>query len=210
MLGVTAMTRQRGRPRGPSDGEMRKRIVEAAAEEFARVGFEGARIERIAERAACNRSLVYFYFGDRAGLFQAVLNEAAEHREAQMGAQPATLADGLVYWFGQNWEEPRRIRLIMQEALAPSAALPTADRRGQYLARQLEVVKAFQAAGLLRADLRPQHLLTLFLAITSFPACFPRVAAASLAAADEAEVRREWSACLRAVAELLGPEAGAR
>ena len=198
------MTRQRGRPKGVPDGAMKMRIVEAAADEFARVGYEGARIERIAEAADCNRSLVYFYFGGKEGLFEAVLDEGAEHREEQMAAQPASLAEGLVYWFRRNWAEPRRVRLVMQEALAPP--LPGApSEREAYFQRQLEVVKAFQAAGLLRADLDPRHLLTAFLALTSFPAAFPRVAAASLGTEDEADLVDQWSAALAAFAGLLGP-----
>ncbi|HWT13136.1 MAG TPA: TetR/AcrR family transcriptional regulator [Allosphingosinicella sp.] len=201
------MRRQPGRPKGLPEGEMKKRILEAAADEFARVGFEGARIERVASAADCNRSLVYFYFGDKAGLFEAVLNEAAEHREQQMAAQPSSLAQGLIYWFGQNMAEPRRIRLIMQEALAPPLPTGLPQRRKQYLERQLRVVEAFQSAGLLRADLDARHLLTLFLAVTSFPACFPKVAAVSLAAEGEEQMLEKWSAALAELAALLQPPA---
>lgn len=199
------MSRKRGRPKGAAEGEMKSRIVGAAADEFARVGYVGARIERIAEAAGCNRSLIYFYFGNKAGLFEAALDEAAEHRENAMAAQPSTLAEGLTYWFGQNMAEPRRIRLIMQEALAPPLPGALPERRRHYLARQLGVVKAFQAGGLLRSDLEPEHLLTLFLAVTSFPACFPKVATVSLGAADEREMAAKWSDGIAALAALLEP-----
>src|SRR3712207_9153008 len=88
------MPRQRGRPRDLPEGEMRRRIVEAAADEFARVGFDGAGIERIARAAGCNRALVYFYFADKAALFEGALDEAAERREEQMAAQPQSLSGG--------------------------------------------------------------------------------------------------------------------
>jgi AcrR family transcriptional regulator len=183
---------------------MRRRIVDAALDEFARVGFEGAQIERIAAAAGCNRALVYFYFGNKTGLFEAALSEAAEHREEQMAAQPSSLAEGLVYWFRQNVAEPRRIRLVMQEALAPALA-GAPERRKGYHARQIEVVKAFQNAGLLRSDISPSRLLTLFLAITSFPAAFPKVASVSLGVDGEAGVVEEWSAFLTELASLLEP-----
>jgi AcrR family transcriptional regulator len=203
------MVRPRGRPSGADAGQLRARIVEAAAKEFAGVGFKGARIERIAQGAGCNRAMVYFYFKDKAGLFQAVLDEAAEYRTQQMAGQPRTLAEGMIYWFRRNLAEPRRIRLIMQEALAEDPDSPIPPRRIDYLGRQLEVVKAFQAAGLLRADMDPRHLLTIILALTSFPASFPRVAAVSLGAADEAALAESWSACLAQVADLLAPPATA-
>ena len=196
------MPRKRGRPKGLPEGEMKKRILRAAASEFARVGYSGARMERVAEVAGCNRALVYFYFRDKPRLFRAALDEAAEHREEQMAAQPASLAEGLIYWFRRNLAEPQRIRLIMQEALAPP--LPEEpERRSAYMAKQLDVVRGFQAAGLLRRDLDPRHLLTMFLALTSFPACFPKVAAVSLDAADERELIDQWSRCLSALASVL-------
>ena len=199
------MRRRKGRPTDLAEGEMKKRIVEAAADEFARVGYDGARIERIAEAAGCNRSLVYHYFAGKPALFEAALDEAAEHREQQMAAQPATLAEGLVYWFRRNWAEPRRIRLVMQEALAPPGAAREPGRRRDYLARQRAVVAAFQKAGLLRSDIAPERLLTLFLAVTSFPACFPAVTSAALDAPDEQALVDAWSAALGELATLLQP-----
>lgn len=206
---VTALAMKRaGRPKAGSDGELRARILDAAAEEFAEKGFTGARIENVAKAAGCNRAMVYFYFGAKDALFQAVLDEAAEHRRTQMGAQPMTLADGLVYWFGQNLAEPRRIRLIMQEALAPALASAKALRRKAYLDGQLAVVRAFQQAGLLRADLDPHHLLTAFLALTSFPACFPSVAAIALDRSEGEATNAEWAEALRSIAAVLLPPSG--
>jgi TetR/AcrR family transcriptional regulator len=197
-----------GRPKGAGDGELKARILDAAAEEFAAKGFTGARIENVAKAAGCNRAMVYFYFAAKEALFQAVLDEAAEHRRTQMGAQPMTLADGLVYWFGQNVAEPRRIRLVMQEALAPPLVSAKPLRRKAYLEGQLAVVRAFQQAGLLRADLDPHHLLTAFLALTSFPACFPSIASITLDRPEGEAATAEWAQALRAIAAVLVPPSG--
>lgn len=200
------MAKRSGPSKSAPDSEMKKRIVDAAAEEFARAGYEGARIEKVAQAAGCNRSLVYFYFGDKAGLFRAALDDVAQRRTAQMGGQPASLAEGLVYWFRRNLDDPLRIRLVMQEALAPASLDEARPGRRAYLAGQLETVRAFQAAGLLRADLDPRHLLTIFLALTSFPACLPKVAANSLDVDDRRSMEEQWSACLRSIAALLAPD----
>ena len=199
--------RRRGRPTDLEEGELRQRIVDAAAAEFARAGYAGARIERMAEAAGCDRALLYFYFRNKERLFQAVLDSAAEHRAGQMSAQPASLAEGLVYWFRQNLAEPQRVRLIMQEALAEAPESAPPPRRISYLNQQLEVVRAFQALGLLRADMSPRHLLTIILAVTSFPACFPKIASVSLDAKDDAALEETWSNCLRQLAKLLSPPA---
>ena len=58
----------------------RQRILEAALEEFSRHGLGGARVDRIAERAGANKRMLYYYFGDKDGLFLAAL----EHSYAQI------------------------------------------------------------------------------------------------------------------------------
>ena len=53
-----------------SNGERsRRRILEAAAEEFAERGIAGARVDRIAASSGVNKSQMYSYFGSKDGLF---------------------------------------------------------------------------------------------------------------------------------------------
>ena len=59
------------------DAERSQGIILAAAKgEFAEYGLGGARMDRIAERAALNKRLIYYYFADKEKLFQAVLEQA--------------------------------------------------------------------------------------------------------------------------------------
>ena len=44
--------------------------------EFAENGFNGARVNRIAARTHTSKRMLYYYFGDKKGLFIAVLAEA--------------------------------------------------------------------------------------------------------------------------------------
>ena len=56
----------------------------AARDEFAEHGLGGARMDRIAQRAGLNKRLIYYYFGDKEALFQAVLEQAyRDIREAE-------------------------------------------------------------------------------------------------------------------------------
>ncbi|MEI5582556.1 MULTISPECIES: TetR family transcriptional regulator [unclassified Agromyces] len=52
--------------------QTRARILEAATAEFSARGIAGARVDRIAEAAACNKALLYSYFGNKEQLFDAV------------------------------------------------------------------------------------------------------------------------------------------
>src|SRR3954468_2848120 len=59
-------------------------ILAAARDEFAEYGLGGARMDRIAERAALNKRLIYYYFEDKETLFQAVLEQSyRDIREAE-------------------------------------------------------------------------------------------------------------------------------
>lgn len=199
------MTRARGRPQQSDELDLRQRILDAAADEFAAAGYEGARMERIARAAGCNKALPYFYFKSKEGLFRAVLDEGAHRRSEQMQAQPRSLAEAMTYWFERNMGEPKRIRLVMQEALAPNSAKGDDGARREYLNEQLEAVRQFQSAGLLRSDLEPEFLLAGILALTSFPAAFPEVTTAALGTFDSAEMKRRWRSALEQFAQVLAP-----
>ena len=51
----------------------RRRLLDASEVEFAKHGLAGARVARIAGSAGVNKQLIYAYFGDKVGLFDAVL-----------------------------------------------------------------------------------------------------------------------------------------
>mgnify|MGYP006200449771 CR=1 FL=1 len=48
-------------------------ILRAAREEFCERGFNGARVDSIAERAKANKRLLYHYYGNKEALYLAVL-----------------------------------------------------------------------------------------------------------------------------------------
>jgi TetR/AcrR family transcriptional regulator len=64
----------------------RKKILEAALAEFARHGLGGARVDRIARSSGANKRMLYYYFGDKEGLFLAALEDRYDHiRGAERG-----------------------------------------------------------------------------------------------------------------------------
>lgn len=62
-------------PRARDADRSREAILAAARDEFAEHGLGGARVERIAERAAVNKRLIYYYFENKDSLFSAVLED---------------------------------------------------------------------------------------------------------------------------------------
>ena len=49
------------------------KILDAAREEFARVGIDGARVDRIAAKAGVNKAMLYYHFGSKENLYLEVI-----------------------------------------------------------------------------------------------------------------------------------------
>lgn len=72
----------------------REAILNAAEEVFAEHGFDGARIDTIAETAHYNKSLIFHYYGDKLGLYTAVLQRIDQQgAEIQNGITAPFLTD---------------------------------------------------------------------------------------------------------------------
>ena len=70
-------------------------ILAAARDEFAEHGLGGARMDRIAERAALDKRLIYYYFENKDSLFLAVLEDTyLQHPRGREAAAPDRPAAG--------------------------------------------------------------------------------------------------------------------
>ncbi|MFB9660186.1 TetR family transcriptional regulator [Glycomyces mayteni] len=142
----------------------RRRILDAAAAEFARVGIAGARMDRIIAAAEANKAQLYAYFGSKEGLFEAVL---ADRVDASADSVPFD-ADDLPGWavrlYDQNLRHPELVRLIAWTRLERR---PTGRWfEGAQHESKLAAVAAAQAAGRLRAG-DPVDLLVLVIGMAS-------------------------------------------
>jgi TetR/AcrR family transcriptional regulator len=63
----------------------RKAILGAAEEAFAQHGFDGARIDAIAEGSGYNKTLIFRYFGDKLGLYTEILKRADQEMSFLLG-----------------------------------------------------------------------------------------------------------------------------
>jgi AcrR family transcriptional regulator len=103
------MPEQPSTPRGEAT---LRRILDAAAEEFALHGIAGARMERITSAAHTNKAQLYSYFGSKEGLFDAVI---ADHVDKAMSAVAFDVADlpaFAVAQYDENLRRPNLVRLI--------------------------------------------------------------------------------------------------
>ena len=85
--GLNKPTKSRARIAGQRDpARTRGAILAAATQEFTAKGLNGARVDTIAKRSRVNKRMIYHYFGDKEGLYLAVLEATyTVIREAEIG-----------------------------------------------------------------------------------------------------------------------------
>jgi TetR/AcrR family transcriptional regulator len=100
----------------------RESLLGAAVAEFARKGFEGARVDEIAAGAGVNKQLVYHYFGSKQGLYLAALESVyvqirEKERRLSLGElEPREAMAQLVgFSFDYLLEHPEFIALLADE-----------------------------------------------------------------------------------------------
>lgn len=154
----------------------RKRILAAALQEFSAKGLAGARVDAIARRAQVNKRMLYHYFGDKEGLFRAILRGKLAQQARWLTATPDDPVRSLPYWFTRALRDPDWIRLMKWEALQQGAGpvIGEAERR-QAFAQALGRLREHQARGLLAPDLDPAQTLLSLMALTTFPLAFPQI-----------------------------------
>ena len=76
-------------PHNSNSIETEKRLLEAAGEIFAHYGYRAATVRQICEKAGANLAAVNYHFGDKEGLYLAVLrsvpNANAEKYPSSLG-----------------------------------------------------------------------------------------------------------------------------
>ena len=60
------------------EADTKARILAAAAEVFASIGYAGARVDEIAARAGINKAMLYYHVGDKEHLYATVLTETVD------------------------------------------------------------------------------------------------------------------------------------
>lgn len=111
-----------GRRKG-SDGEnTREALLDAARQEFAARGLEGARVDRIAAQAGVNKQLVYHYFGSKDDLYVAVLAQTysqirEQERNLDLAGMPAREAMRKLIEFSFDYLDQNRdfVALVKDE-----------------------------------------------------------------------------------------------
>jgi len=113
--------------------DARARILAAAAEVFASIGFAGARVDEIAARAGVNKAMLYYHVGDKDALYAAVLTETVDRvppmlRKALENAHtPAEKLQCVLDTLASLPESnPQFVPIMLREIASGGATLPDA------------------------------------------------------------------------------------
>lgn len=148
------------------DGEAsRRRLLDAAAAEFAQHGIAGARVDRIAAASGVNKQQMYSWHGSKDGLFDAVFDDQLRHIVDAVPFDADDLPGYAVRLYDSYLREPELVRLTSWNRLE---RVPTGDvlRGHRHLAQpKLDAIAAAQAAGRVVADLRPDEVYSVVIAL---------------------------------------------
>jgi len=177
--------RARGRPAAgggaPAGPELRTRLLDAAITRFAIKGIAATSLRDIAAEAGVTPALLHYYFGDKAQLLDAVIEERLVPLFAELraplqaaGGDVDELVAGFVVgvgsliarhpWLPSLWvreilSEGGALRDLLAGRMAPQVPLLLAQR-----------FAAAQREGRLNADLDPRLLVVSLVGLTLFPA----------------------------------------
>jgi TetR/AcrR family transcriptional regulator len=187
------------------------RIRRAALHEFSAHGFSGARVDRIASAADVNIRMIYYFFGSKKNLLEAVLGDIFQKRRAQLVAGFDNVGDLLAAYFDGYAEDAQRVRLLEWEALQTKLprgvkALTNFKDRQDVIARRLASIVDLQKRGTISKNLDPKLLYLAFVALSIYPMTFPQSVfiATGEHSADE-KFKRKYRAFLKQLANTLFP-----
>jgi AcrR family transcriptional regulator len=154
------------------------RILDAAIEEFAEHGFAGARIERVSAAAGTVDRMLYYYYGNKERLYQAVLGKIYED---MIGAQrefvtPADPVEGMRQLVRHSWDHylshPHLVRLLMNENLLRGRHIRESAQLERTTLPLVETVRTVlesgQEQGVFRRDVSSEHVLMTIMSLGFF------------------------------------------
>ena len=144
-------------------------ILAVAMSEFAANGLSGARMDHIAAKTRTSKRMIYYYYGDKEGLYRSVLEEA--YRQVRAGEQkleldhlgPVEALTRLIeFTFDHHSANPDFIRIVMIENIHHGQYLEQSKLIESLNAGVIEKLQAIctkgRAAGLFRDGIEPLEL----------------------------------------------------
>ncbi len=141
---------------------VRRNILDVARAQFAENGLSGARVDEIAARTATSKRMIYYYFGDKEGLYRAVLEEAhgrirALEQSLDLGALPPAqaLAELAGFTFDYHADNPDFVRLVMIENIHHARHLTMSAKIAELNLPAIDMIREIYGRGVAAGAFRP-------------------------------------------------------
>jgi TetR/AcrR family transcriptional regulator, upper aerobic nicotinate degradation pathway regulator len=154
-------------------------ILRAAIKIFAKHGYSGGSVEKISQAANSYDRMIYYYFGNKEGLFVAVLeeiyrrfNEAEAGLDLDIERPVASLGEVIHFAFTYYQKHPEFITLLNSENLHRGRHIGKSLRAREYSSPAIGIIdqllRSGVAKGLFRADVSARDLYVLIAAAGYF------------------------------------------
>lgn len=158
---------------------VRRTLLLAGINLFAQKGYASTSVREIVASAGVTKPVLYYYFRNKEGLFQAILDWAAEWQESILHEalqSPGTAFERIVYLYRRIYqglmENIQLFKLINHLFFGPPQGAPRYDIE-RFHRRMAEVIKEIYLGGLSRGEVReidPEEATLLVLGVTDY--CF--------------------------------------
>ena len=141
---------------------VRRNILEVARTEFVENGLSGARVDEIAAKTATSKRMIYYYFGDKEGLYRAVLEEMYDRirrfeRGLDLAALPPDEAMARLagFTFDYHADNPDFVRMVMIENIHHARHLASSTKIAGLNLSIIEVIRETYDRGVAAGLFRP-------------------------------------------------------
>lgn len=157
----------------------KERLLDAAEAEFAAKGFPGARLKAIADAASVQPALIAHYFGDKEGLYKAVLDRAlavaadGSWSILERFHDPRELVEAFVdFLIDLHARSGPLLAILRHEAMAggTAAGLAVLRERNRPLFEAIQrEIERLQRRGKIRAGVDARELVLATMGMTVYP-----------------------------------------
>lgn len=185
--------------------EVQHRILVAARSEFAAYGLAGARIDRIATSASASKERLYSYYGDKAALFQAVLDLNTAEFFAAVRLDADDVCAFVADLYDHATQQPEHLRMLDWARLGGVEYQTQPSEEGPEA--KLDAIRRGQAGGKIDPHWDPAELLAMLFSLALSWAQSPDRSAAT----DDPDVRASRRiAVVEAARRLVDPRSSLR
>jgi AcrR family transcriptional regulator len=183
----------------------RKKILEAAKEEFFEKGFSKARIESIAKKAGIKSQLIYHYFKGKDELIEKILQENEMPQLQKLLYTPVNPVQIMDYRFQIYANDIEYLKFTAWEAIEKNPKKRSREtKRQEYFQIYVEDMRSKQEMGLVPCELDPELLILATTCLTTYPLIFSDVTRmATGMEPDDPEFKKKWSEFLNQISKRI-------